>query len=130
MDTHTPRPDARGPGAPLSLLSWRRRLLLAAALGAPVLTGCVVAPVEPRPVSYSEPYYVNTAPPPAQYEQVGPPPAVGYVWIGGYWAWQLSRYVWIGGHWEAPRAGHHWQPHAWYRGDRGWYPRYGRWERR
>ena len=113
------------------------RLAAAVGLGLSLLaTGCVVAPMDGQPTgysgynSYSEPYYVNQAPPPVQYEQVGPPPAVGYVWVAGYWAWQMNRYVWTRGHWDAPRAGYHWVPHAWYRSDRGWYQRGGRWDRR
>jgi len=105
------------------------RLAAIALVGTALLSGCVVAPVDPQPVSYGQPVYVNSAPPAPQYEAVGQAPAVGYVWIGGYWAWQLSRYVWIGGHWEAPRAGYRWVPHAWSRGDRGWFMRGGRWDR-
>src|SRR5262245_666786 len=89
-----------------------RTALLVAALGA-ALAGCVVAPVAPAPAYGYGSEVVAVAPPPPQAEYIGPPPAVSYVWIGGYWGWRGGRHVWNGGHWEAPRPGYHWVPHAW-----------------
>lgn len=106
-----------------------RTLLAGAALGAAALTlsGCVVAPVG----AYG-PYYGDTvavAPPAPQYEVVGPPPVVGYVWIGGFWNWVGGRHVWVQGHWDAPRPGYRWAPHRWEQVPRGWRPHPGHWER-
>ena len=60
------------------------RLLVITLLTALALGGCVVA--EPQ-----GPYYasevVTLAPPPPREEIIGVAPAVGYVWIGGYWGW-------------------------------------------
>jgi len=100
-------------------------LALSVLLAAAGLSGCVVAPA---------PYYAHESvvmmPPPApQVEYVGPPPTVGYVWIGGYWAWHEGRHVWVGGHWDAPRPGYRWVPHAWVHEGGGWRMHEGHWER-
>jgi hypothetical protein len=110
-----------------------RSALLVAALGA-ALAGCVVAPVAPVAPAPGYGYgyggeVVGVAPPPPQVEYMGPPPAVGYVWIGGYWGWHGGRHVWNAGHWEAPRAGYHWVPHAWVREGNGWRLHDGHWAR-
>lgn len=105
----------------------RRRALAGAALSLAALglAGCVVAPVGP----YGEPV-VAAAPPPPQAEVVGVAPAVGYVWISGYWNWGGARYVWVPGYWSPPRPGYHWVPHRWERHPKGWRQRPGHWERR
>src|SRR5258708_34600214 len=63
------------------------------------LGGCVFA--EPQ-----GPYYasevVTVAPPPPREEIIGVAPAVGYVWIGGYWGWTGGRHEWGTGRWGAP----------------------------
>jgi hypothetical protein len=43
-------------------------------------------------------------PPPLRLERIGAPRA-GFLWAGGYWAWQGQRAVWYQGHWEALRPG-------------------------
>ena len=65
-----------------------------------LLGGCVVAPVPASGPYYGEPVVV--APPRVEYP--GPPPAVGYVWIGGDWNWYQGRRVWSPGRWEAPHG--------------------------
>jgi hypothetical protein len=97
--------------------------LTLAALG---MTGCVVAPVGPY---YGGEPVVTVAPPPLQAEYVGPPPVVGYIWIGGFWNWVGGRHVWVQGHWDAPRPGYHWVPHRWEQVPNGWRHQPGRWER-
>jgi hypothetical protein len=95
----------------------------AVALAAWSLAGCVVAPA---------PYYgdvVAVAPPAPQGEAYGSPPAVGYVWIGGYWNWVGGRHAWVNGHWAAPRPGYRWAPYRWEQVPRGWRMRPGHWER-
>ncbi len=77
--------------------------LAAMALVCATLSACVVAPYYPP-----QEQVVMTAPPPPQAEYVGPPPAAGYVWITGFWAWEMGRHVWVGGHWSAPRPGYRW----------------------
>ncbi len=102
------------------------RLLVITLLTALALGGCVFA--EPR-----GPYYasevVTLAPPPPREEIIGVAPAVGYVWIGGYWGWTGGRHEWVPGRWEAPRPGYRWAPHAWVREERGWRLHRGHWER-
>ena len=115
-----------------------QRLLTAAAVSAlAALTGCVVAPLGGPYRPIQTPYepgppgpYVNVAPPPLQYEAIPIAPALGYVWIGGYWNWHLGRHLWIGGRWALPPAGHHWVPHRWESGQGGWQQHHGHWGRR
>lgn len=96
-------------------------LVLSLAMGA-----CVV---EPARVSVGLPV-VTVAPPAPVVETYGQPPAVGYVWLGGYWNWVGGRHVWVGGHWEPPHPGYRWEPHRWAREGGGWRFHEGRWVRR
>ena len=91
------------------------------------LSGCVVVPARPY---YATAPVVMVAPPPPQVEYVGPVPAAGYVWLGGYWGWRGASHYWVSGHWEAQRPGHYWVPHGWVREGSGWRQNQGRWERR
>lgn len=112
----------------------RRAALLggAAALTTLLLGGCVIAPLgHPYPAQQPDDGpTVDVEPPPPPYEQVPAAPAVGYIWIGGHWAWHLGRHVWIGGRWSLPPRGYRgWAPGAWHRHDRGWRWRGGHWHR-
>ncbi|MBS0305383.1 MAG: YXWGXW repeat-containing protein [Proteobacteria bacterium] len=112
---------------------WLRRVawLGAGALGAAALGGCVVAPL-PGYGAYEavDGPYANATPPMPPGEVIPAAPGVGYVWIGGYWAWQLGRYTWIGGRWAMPPRGHAWVPGYWRREGPGWRWRGGYWQRR
>lgn len=103
------------------------RLLSALALMT-ALSACYIVPVGPRGGYDAGPVVVD-GPPPPQYEVVPAAPGLGYVWIGGYWTWQLGRHAWVGGRWAVPPAGHSWVPHRWDRGSRGWSERPGYWQR-
>lgn len=95
------------------------------------LAGCVIAPY-PRyggHDGHDDSGVVVVEPPPVRIERPGPPPAVGYLWIDGFWNWSGGRHVWIPGRWEARRPGHYWEPHRWERGHRGWARRGGEWRR-
>jgi hypothetical protein len=118
--------------------SASRRLLLhrlwlgGATVAAATLGGCVIAPL-PGPGPYqSEPGPTAEAPPPApQYEAPPPAPGPAYVWIGGYWGWNLGRHVWIGGRWALPpRGGYVWVPGYWGRSGPHWRWHGGYWGRR
>jgi len=107
-------------------------LLLASALA---LVGCVVAPVhdhryESEEVVYgpTTSIYVRVAPPAPRIEYRGYPPAVGYIWIEGYWNWGGVNYLWVPGRWVAPRPGYAWIPHRWDRDGDRWRHDGGRWE--
>lgn len=108
----------------------RIALLASAAALATVASGCVVAPVGAYPY---EPRYgptVEVAPPPPQVEVIPVAPGPAYVWIGGFWRWQVNRHVWIGGRWALPpRGGYRWAPGGWDRHGRGWRWRDGHWGR-
>lgn len=116
-------------------LPYRARmpwLVLAAVLA---LGGCVVAPEHSRRYESEEiiygpttSTYVLIAPPAPRVEYRGYPPAVGYLWIEGYWSWGGVRYVWVPGRWVAPRPGYVWIPHRWDRDGDRWRHDGGRWE--
>ncbi|MBK7899407.1 MAG: YXWGXW repeat-containing protein [Azonexus sp.] len=72
---------------------------------------------------------VPVGPPPPRHELAGPPPAVGLIWIDGYWNWTDRRHAWVPGHWEAPRPGHHWVPRRWEQRGGQWALRGGYWSR-
>lgn len=106
----------------------RRAFVVAAAAGLLPLAGCVVAPVGPV-----DPYYggevVHEPPPPPRAEVYGVAPVAGWIWLSGYWHWGGARYAWVPGRWAAPRPGHYWQPHHWYRHGHGWRRGGGHWRR-
>ena len=129
---------------PELMSSSRRALGLAALAAAASLAGCIVVP---RPYSnggsypYPQgapqggpqpqgPYEANVPPPPQRDEVYGVAPVVGWIWLSGYWGWNLGRHVWIGGQWAAPRHGHYWVPHRWERNGNGWRMNDGHWARR
>lgn len=94
---------------------------IAAALAAASLTAI------PGLSSAQSVIYVETAPPPLQYEVI-PAPRAGYVWSRGYWAWDGSRYVWREGHWVEARSGYtHYVAPNWHSRDGRWYFQDGRW---
>ena len=80
-----------------------------------LMSGCVVAPYPA-----SDPYYVEpvVVVPPPRVEYPGPPPTVGYVWIGGNWNWYQGRHVWAPERWEPP--GHRGPARMAPYGGRGW----------
>ena len=91
--------------------------------------GCYVAPVG---VGVEGEYVVEGPPPPVQEEVVVEAPGPEFVWIGGYWDWDLGvrHYVWRGGRWERPpHAQARWvAPHYEFRGGRHYFVR-GHWRR-
>ena len=103
-------------------------------LASTALAGCAVVP---GPVDYGPVYgpaYPTTiyaappAPPAPRVEYPGLPPAVGYVWIDGYWNWGGNRYLWVPGRWSAPHPRQAWGPEFWPREPRRPPPQ--RWEER
>ncbi len=57
---------------------------------------------------------VNIAPPELPVYVQPPPPAAGYIWIPGYWAWADEDYYWVPGTWAlAPSVGLLWTPGYW-----------------
>jgi hypothetical protein len=100
----------------------RLRWLFALSFGVAVLAGCVVE---------SPPYYgygPAYGPPPPPNEVIGVAPAVGDIWIGGFWDWDHDRYRWRSGHWDHPRPGYRWAPRRWENEGGHWRPHGGRWE--
>jgi len=46
--------------------------------------------------------YVQVAPPPPRMEMITPVPGPEFMWVEGYWGWQVNQYYWVPGHWERP----------------------------
>jgi len=91
------------------------------------LAGCgggkvVVLPSTPAPSSLvatapSAPAVVATIPatPALPAETVaGVSPGADYVWVAGYYNWQVDHYTWVPGQWvQAPHSGVVWVPARW-----------------
>ena len=98
-------------------------------IGLVVTTGCYVG-VRGGGGGVGAEFEVDAPPPALQEEVVLAQPGPEYVWIGGFWDWDVGRrtYAWRGGHWDRPphpRAV--WVPsHYERRGDRHYYRR-GHW---
>lgn len=108
--------------------SWQRKLIPAGLLLSALLSGCVIAPARPY-YADGDGDVVSVAPPPPRQEYIGVAPALGYIWLGGYWGWTGRGHTWVGGHWEAPRGGQRWMPHTWIQMRGGWRQRPGHWSR-
>jgi len=90
------------------------------------------APTDQNPEDYAnapQPTAVAPdAPPPLPDYDQPPPPADGYIWTPGYWAWAPTGYYWVPGAWvEPPYMGALWTPGYWgfYSGGYMFYP--GHW---
>ena len=73
--------------------------------------------------------WVMVAPPAPIVEVRTAPPAMGFVWVPGFYRWDGRDYLWISGRWQRPpHRGARWEPGRWERrGNRGWHYREGRW---
>ena len=109
---------------PPTLRRWAAVALVALALPAALLTGCLVP---------DQRHYVDglvlVAPPSPREEIVGDPPEPGYVWLGGYWNWVGNRHEWVPGHWTVARPNREWIPYQWVRQGDGWTLKKGHWQR-
>ncbi len=89
-------------------------------LGSLAVSGCAARPA----------YFVPgpPPPPPRALGYVGYPPAPGYVWTDGFWAWRGSRWAWVPGQWVRPPRPHAvWVPGYWQARHRGYAWRTGHW---
>nr|MDP2192320.1 hypothetical protein [Rhodoferax sp.] len=96
-----------------------RGLLLSMFIGANIAAAPAFAQVS---------FNISIAPPAPLYE-VAPAVAPGYIWVPGYWAWNVDRHVWIRGRTVVQRVGYRWEPDRWEQRDRVYYRYPGRWER-
>jgi hypothetical protein len=81
------------------------------------------------PASAQLSVYIGTPPPPLRYEEPGPVPGPGYVWIDGYWTPDGNHYRWVRGRWDhAPYAGAYWSHPHYDHYDRGWRYHEGHWD--
>ena len=94
----------------MSILSGFRRLLVAAAMTAPMLT----LPVAHAQIAIGIGISVHVAPPALPVYVQPPLPAPGYLWTPGYWSYGDAGYYWVPGVWvQPPRAGVLWTPGYW-----------------
>jgi len=104
-------------------------LILGCAVGLAAL-GCYVSAAVP--VGYSAEFEVEGPPPPPQEEVVVTAPGPDYIWIGGFWDWDVGvrHYVWRAGRWDRPpHAEAHWiAPHYEFRSGHHYFHR-GHWDR-
>jgi hypothetical protein len=101
------------------------------AIGLVVALGCYVAPA--AGVGVGAEFEVDAPPPALQEEVVVVRPGPDYVWIGGYWDWDVGvrHYAWRPGRWDRPPHAHAvWEaPRYEKRGERHYYHR-GHWRDR
>ena len=96
----------------LSIRSFARALAVVAALVAPAT---MLAPSAAN-AQVSIGISVNLAPPALPVYVQPPLPAVGYLWVPGYWAWDADGgdYYWVPGYWsQPPQVGVLWTPGYW-----------------
>lgn len=114
---------------PFSVPSAVRRVALGAVISVVVggVAGCAVYSTEP----VHSTVYVPVAPPAPLQEVVTVAPAVGMVWMPGYWSWTGVRYQWYRGRWAHPPVGRgYWHPGYWHHTPRGHAYVQGRWHAR
>ena len=51
----------------------------------------------------------------------------GYIWIDGYWRWNIHTYVWMQGFWERERVNFHWHKGSWEKTPNGFFWMEGYW---
>jgi hypothetical protein len=110
-----------------------RKSLMVAAIGGLSLfglTGCFYAEAPEPTAVVATPgvEVVAEPPPPAPYEEPGPPPGVGFIWIGGFYDWDHGHYVWRRGHWDHDHDGRHWEHDRWEHGEHGYVHVRGHWD--
>ena len=107
----------------MSISSGFRRLLIAAALTAPMLT----LPAAHAQIAVGIGISVHVAPPALPVYVQPPLPAPGYLWTPGYWGYGDAGYYWVPGVWvQPPRVGVLWTPGYWgfVGGAYGWHAGY------
>ena len=87
------------------------------------LASCVTAPAALADVSIS----VNIAPPPLPFYVQPVVPGANFLWMPGYWAYDVEDFYWVPGTWVlAPQHGYLWTPGywGWRHGRYHWHPGY------
>ena len=116
LDERIPHPKSKRTGETRMKLKWICGVLFAIALTIPSSAQISV--------------YIGSAPPPLRYEQRGPIPGPGFVWIEGYWAPDGHHYRWVAGHWERPPyEGAYWSHPHYDHYREGWRWHEGHWDR-
>ena len=97
-------------------------------IAATVAASAAAMPARAADVGISIGIGVPMAPPPVIYQAPPPAPAMGYVWVPGYWAWNYDRYIWIGGRYVYGRPGYVWRPDRWEQRGPHWHHVRGYWK--
>ena len=94
--------------------------------GVAILASAAMVP----PASAQVSIRIGTPPPAIRYEERGPMPGQGYVWIEGYWQPQGHHYRWVQGRWERPPyEGAYWSHPHYDHYREGWQLHEGHWDR-
>jgi hypothetical protein len=94
---------------------------------APTASAVPVPSAPPPAPNMAEGTEVEADPPAPVVEYVPTDPYPGYVWVGGFWAWNGGWY-WNAGHYSRPPfRGAAWVGGRWARGTHGWAWHGGRW---
>jgi hypothetical protein len=89
-----------------------------------LLTAAIIAPSSAQ-ISV----FIGTAPPPIRYEERGPIPGPGFVWMEGYWAPDGRHYKWVRGRWDRPPfEGAYWSHPHYDHYKEGWQMHEGHWD--
>ena len=96
-------------------LNWMHGALLATAIVAPSSAQISV--------------YIGTPPPAIRYEERGPIPGPGFVWVEGYWVPNGHHYKWVQGRWDRPPyEGAYWSHPHYDHYREGWQMHEGHWD--
>ena len=92
--------------------------------------GALLATAIVAPSSAQVSVYIGSAPPPIRYEERGPLPGPGFIWIEGYWAPNGRHYRWVQGRWDhPPYEGAYWSHPHYDHYKEGWQLHEGHWDR-
>jgi hypothetical protein len=106
----------------------RALMLVVALIVGLCAAGCYVGVAVP---GVEADYEVEGPPPPPQEEVVITQPGAEFIWVPGYWDWDVGvrHYAWRAGRWEREHRGERWvAPSYQYRNNRHYYRR-GHWQR-
>jgi hypothetical protein len=111
-----------------SVNPFRVLLLVAALLVGLCAAGCYVRAAAP---GIEADYEVDGPPPPVREEVVVTQPGPEFIWVPGYWDWDLGvrHYAWREGRWERAHRGERWVAPAYELRNNRHYLRRGHWER-
>lgn len=94
-----------------------------------VLTALLAASLAGIGTSVTAQNIIVRVAPPANREEVTPPPRQGYVWASGHWEWRNRQHQWVRGTWIRERRGYMYNQPTWVERDGRWNMNRGGWKR-